>query len=48
MPECLWVYDVEDFGPMIVTIDSHGNNMTKNVKEIVTTKMKKILEEMEG
>ena len=48
MPECLWVYDVEDFGPMIVTIDTHGNNMTKNVKEQVTARMDKILAEMEG
>jgi fumarate hydratase subunit beta len=48
MPECLWVYDVEDFGPMIVTIDTHGNNMTKNVKEQVTVRMDKILTEMEG
>jgi len=48
MPECLWVYDVEDFGPMIVTIDTHGNNMTKNVKEGVTERMEKILSEMEG
>jgi tartrate/fumarate subfamily iron-sulfur-dependent hydro-lyase beta chain len=48
MPECLWVYEVENFGPMIVTIDSHGNNMTKNVKEHVTSRMEKILAEMEG
>jgi len=48
MPECLWVYDVEDFGPMIVTIDTHGNNMTKNVKDGVTERMEKILSEMEG
>jgi tartrate dehydratase beta subunit/fumarate hydratase class I family protein len=48
MPECLWVYEVEDFGPMIVTIDTHGNNMTMNVKEQVTARMDKILAEMEG
>jgi fumarate hydratase subunit beta len=48
MPECLWVYEVEDFGPMIVTIDSHGNNMTKDVKEQVTARMKRIIEELEG
>ncbi len=48
MPECLWVYEVEDFGPMIVTIDTHGNNMTMNVKEQVTAMMEKIIDEMEG
>ena len=46
MPECLWVYEVEDFGPMIVTIDSHGNNMTKDVKDQVTARMKSIMEEL--
>ncbi len=48
MPECLWVYDVEDFGPMIVTIDTHGNNMTQDVKVLVTARMEKIMAEMEG
>ncbi len=48
MPECLWVYDVEDFGPMIVTIDTHGNNMTQDIKEQVTARMEKIMAEMEG
>jgi len=48
MPECLWVYDVEDFGPMIVTIDTHGNNMTQDVKDQVTARMEKIMAEMEG
>jgi len=48
MPECLWVYEVEDFGPMIVTIDSHGNNMTENVKKKILAKKEKILASMEG
>ena len=48
MPECLWVYDVEDFGPMIVTIDSHGGNVTQDVKAQVTERMEKIVAEMEG
>jgi tartrate/fumarate subfamily iron-sulfur-dependent hydro-lyase beta chain len=48
MPECLWVYDVEDFGPMIVTIDTHGNNMTQNVKDQVTVRRDKIMAEMGG
>ena len=48
MPECLWVYEVEDFGPMIVTIDSHGNNMTENVKRQVLAKKQEILAKLEG
>jgi len=48
MPECLWVYDVENFGPMIVTIDTHGGNVTQDVKAQVTERMEKIMAEMEG
>ena len=48
MPECLWVYEVENFGPMIVTIDTIGNNMTKNVNDQVKARMSEILKGMEG
>jgi tartrate dehydratase beta subunit/fumarate hydratase class I family protein len=48
MPECLWVYDVEDFGPMIITIDTHGGNVTQAIKAQVTERMEKIMAEMEG
>lgn len=27
MPECLWVMRVNEFGPLIVSIDIEGNNM---------------------
>ena len=27
MPECEWVLKVNEFGPLIVSIDTHGNNM---------------------
>ena len=33
MPEAMWNLEVEDFGPMIVAIDSHGNNIFKDVAE---------------
>ncbi len=35
MPECLWVFEVEGFGPLIVTIDTHGGNLTEEVKQKV-------------
>jgi len=31
MPEALWIFEVENFGPLIVTIDSHGNNLHREV-----------------
>ncbi len=35
IPEALWVLEVEDFGPLIITIDTQGNNMYfERVKEI--------------
>jgi L(+)-tartrate dehydratase beta subunit len=27
MPECIWVLKVHEFGPLIITIDTQGNNM---------------------
>jgi len=33
MPEALWVLEVENFGPLTVTIDAHGRNLTEEVKE---------------
>ena len=33
MPEALWVMRVKNFGPLIISIDSHGNNLfDKNVQ----------------
>ncbi len=48
MPECLWVYDVEDFGPMIVTIDTHGGNLTADVGAKIADIRDRLIEEMEG
>jgi len=31
--EALWVFDVEKFGPLVVTIDTHGNNLTEEIKK---------------
>lgn len=30
MPEAIWELKVENFGPLIVAIDSHGNSLFKN------------------
>ncbi|MBC7080875.1 MAG: fumarate hydratase C-terminal domain-containing protein [Thermoplasmatales archaeon] len=42
MPEALWVFEVENFGPLIVTIDAHGRNITEEVKEKAQEVVKKI------
>ena len=33
MPEALWVFETEDFGPLTVAIDSHGNNLFEDVRK---------------
>lgn len=32
MPEALWHLSVEDFGPLVVAIDSHGNNVYESLQ----------------
>ncbi len=32
MPEALWILETEEFGPLTVAIDSHGNNLFEEVK----------------
>ncbi len=44
MPEAMWIFEVEDFGPLIVGIDSYGNNVFKNVAERAVAKREKILQ----
>jgi tartrate/fumarate subfamily iron-sulfur-dependent hydro-lyase beta chain len=46
MPECLWVYETQDFGPLIVTIDSHGANLTADVGKKVNANRDRIMAEM--
>ena len=48
MPECLWVYEVEKFGPMIVTIDTHGANLTADVAVKINANRDRLIEEMEA
>jgi len=33
VPEAMWVFEVEEFGPLLVAIDSHGNNLFRDVAE---------------
>jgi len=46
MPECLWVYEVENFGPLTVTIDTHGGNLTEDSKKNIEAKKVEILKEL--
>ncbi len=46
MPEAVWVFEVERFGPCIVAIDSHGNSLYDEVKRRVEENFKKIVEKL--
>jgi fumarate hydratase subunit beta len=42
MPEAMWVFEVEDFGPLVVAIDALGNNLFRDVAEKVAKKKQRI------
>jgi len=42
MPEALWILEVEEFGPLTVAIDSHGNNLFVDVSEKVERNRRRI------
>ncbi len=33
MPEAMWIFEMEDFGPLTVAIDAHGNNLFHDVAQ---------------
>lgn len=38
MPEALWVITAEEFGPLLVTMDSHGNSMHADMDKVVESR----------
>lgn len=46
MPEALWVFEVEDFGPLTVAIDAHGNNLFEEVQKRTEESKPKIYEKL--
>lgn len=46
MPEALWKLQVEDFGPLTVTIDSNGNSLYEEVGKKVKENLEKILQQI--
>jgi fumarate hydratase subunit beta len=46
MPEALWIFEVEDFGPLTIAIDSHGNNLYEEVSKKAEESRKKIYEKL--
>lgn len=46
MPETLWVCKVKDFGPLIVSIDTHGGNLYEENKVIFNQTKEEVYEEI--
>ncbi|WP_443112106.1 L(+)-tartrate dehydratase subunit beta [Aquabacterium sp. OR-4] len=43
MPETLWINRVREFGPLIISIDTHGNNLIQQNKDRFNEKKRPIL-----
>ncbi|NLZ67427.1 MAG: L(+)-tartrate dehydratase subunit beta [Spirochaetales bacterium] len=46
MPETLWVCRVHEFGPLIVSIDTHKNNLFEQNKVVFNERKEKAIEEI--
>ena len=45
-PEAMWIFEVEEFGPLAVAIDSHGNNIFIDVAKKVEENKQKIYQKL--
>jgi fumarate hydratase subunit beta len=47
MPEALWILEGNDFGPLIVAIDAHGNSIYEKVDKVVAENVKVIRKKLD-
>ncbi len=45
MPECLWQFRVRDLGPLLVSIDSHGESVYAQVKQEARQRLAGLLDQ---
>jgi fumarate hydratase subunit beta len=48
MPEAAWIFAVRDFGPLLVTMDSDGGNLYRQLEPTIAENMQAILARIEG
>lgn len=48
MPECLWKFRVRDYGPLFVSIDSHGRNLYFETKDLVKGRVPEVYAQITG
>ena len=46
VPEAMWIFEVEEFGPLTVAIDSHGNNLFTDIQKSVDENKQKIYQKL--
>jgi len=46
IPEAMWILEVEDFGPLVVAIDSHGNNIFEDIKRQMEQNKAKVYQKL--
>ena len=46
MPEAIWIIEAENFGPLLVGIDSHGNSIYSDVDKLVRERAPSIRKEL--
>ena len=43
IPEAVWVFQVEEFGPLVVTMDAHGNSIYDKIDENAKKNLERIV-----
>ncbi len=46
IPEAMWVFEVQDFGPLVIAIDTHGNNLFIDVQKTVEDSKQRIYQKL--
>jgi L(+)-tartrate dehydratase beta subunit len=42
-PECLWKFRIRGFGPLLVTMDSHGGSLHRDINQAVASRRDEVL-----
>ena len=48
IPEAVWVFEVERFGPLVVAMDAHGRSLYADLTQVVERNMEKIRARIRG
>jgi L(+)-tartrate dehydratase beta subunit len=42
-PECLWKFRIRGFGPLLVTMDSHGGSLHRDINDAAASRRDEVL-----